>query len=75
MWSSRSPTSCLGGSPWALLPFVAVSARRLQDTGKSGWLAALYLIPFVGFIVVLILCMFKGDEGPNHYGPPPGEED
>lgn len=41
--------------------------RRLQDTGKSGALALLWIIPF-GFIAVLILCSGSPTPGPNQYG-------
>ncbi len=37
-----------------LLPSLAVGARRLHDTGKSGWWLLLYIIP-LGSIVLLIL--------------------
>lgn len=36
-----------------LLPSLAVGARRLHDTNRSGWFLLLWLIPVVGWIVVL----------------------
>lgn len=54
-----------------LLPSLAVSARRLQDTGKSGFWLFLYLIPVIGFIVILIFCILPGNEGRNKFGPDP----
>jgi len=33
---------------------LAVTALRFINIGESGWLAALTLIPFIGFIVILI---------------------
>lgn len=38
-----------------LIPTFALGARRLHETGKSGWWQALGLIPILGFVVVLIL--------------------
>ena len=38
----------------ALLPMLAVGARRLHDTNRSGWWQLLGLVPF-GIIVVIIL--------------------
>ena len=38
----------------ALLPLLAVGARRLHDTNRSGWWQLLGLVPF-GIIVVIIL--------------------
>ncbi len=35
------------------LPSLAVGARRLHDINKSGWWQLLYLIPVVGWIVVI----------------------
>lgn len=39
------------------LPYVAVTTRRLQDTGRSGWAQLVGLIPLVGWIIVIVwLC-------------------
>ena len=35
------------------LPSLAVGARRLHDINKSGWWQLLYLIPVIGWIVVI----------------------
>jgi uncharacterized membrane protein YhaH (DUF805 family) len=37
-----------------LLPQLAVGARRLHETGKSGWLQLLLLLPIVGLVVLII---------------------
>lgn len=37
-----------------LLPCLAVGARRLHDTGKSGWWQLLLLIPLIGLIVLIV---------------------
>ena len=39
-----------------LLPGIALVLRRLRDAGYSPWLILLSFVPFVGSIVVLILC-------------------
>ncbi|MDC0761036.1 MULTISPECIES: DUF805 domain-containing protein [Brevibacillus] len=53
-----------------LLPSLSVTARRLHDTGKSGWWILLSFIPLIGAIVLLIfLC--KDSEGDNKYGANP----
>lgn len=62
----------------AVIPSLAVSVRRLHDSGKSGWLLLLFvvlgLIPIVGFITaviqIVIMCQ-DSDPGPNQYGPNP----
>ena len=53
-----------------LVPQLAVGARRLHDTGKSGWLQLILLVPFIGWIIVLILMVLPGQEE-NKYGPVP----
>lgn len=37
-----------------LLPYIAVTARRLHDIDKSGWMQLVGLIPLVGWIFLLI---------------------
>ena len=51
-----------------LLPTLSVTARRLHDRGKSGWLQLLSLIPIIGGIIVLVLCIPEGDAEGNQYG-------
>ena len=50
------------------LSALSAAARRLHDTDKSGWLLAVGLIPFLGWIVVLILLVLPGTQGQNRFG-------
>jgi uncharacterized membrane protein YhaH (DUF805 family) len=43
-----------------LLPGLAVQARRLHDTNKSGWWILIGLVPFVGPIVLLVIDCLPG---------------
>ncbi|WP_275869004.1 DUF805 domain-containing protein [Knoellia sp. 3-2P3] len=52
-----------------LLPSLAVTARRLHDTGRSGWWMLLSLIP-IGGLVVLIFAL-QDSKGPNAWGQSP----
>ncbi|MDR1520806.1 MAG: DUF805 domain-containing protein, partial [Planctomycetota bacterium] len=56
------------------LPGVAIQVRRLHDIGKSGVLALIGLIPFVGIIVLLIFSCTESQRGDNMYGPNPKAE-
>lgn len=37
-----------------LLPYLAVSTRRLHDTDRSGWMQLIGFIPLVGWIYIII---------------------
>lgn len=52
-----------------LVPSLAVGARRLHDIGRSGWWLLIALVPVIGFIVLIIFLVKKGDEEANEYGP------
>ena len=54
-----------------LLPYLAVGARRLHDGGRSGWWWLIGLIPMIGWIVLLVFFIPKGNEGDNQYGSDP----
>ncbi|MFI6425939.1 DUF805 domain-containing protein [Promicromonospora sp. NPDC050880] len=54
-----------------LLPTLAVVVRRLHDTGKSGALAFLLLIPVVNVILLIVWGASAGTPGPNQFGPDP----
>lgn len=37
-----------------LVPSIAVTARRLHDTNRSGWWQLIYFVPVIGWIVMLV---------------------
>ncbi|MGP0587489.1 DUF805 domain-containing protein [Paenibacillus timonensis] len=51
-----------------LLPSLAVAVRRLHDTGRSGWMLLLSLIPLVGSIIVLVFLCMDSEVSDNRYG-------
>jgi uncharacterized membrane protein YhaH (DUF805 family) len=53
-----------------IVPSLAVGARRLHDTGKSGWWLLLNLVPFGG-IVLLVFFLLDSTPGPNQHGANP----
>lgn len=53
------------------IPLYAAGARRLHDTGKSGWLQLLVLIPCVGLIILIVFWAQQGTGADNQYGAPP----
>lgn len=56
-----------------LLPSLAVSVRRLHDTGRSGWWLLISFIPLLGWLVLLIFMILDSEPGDNEYGPTPKE--
>jgi uncharacterized membrane protein YhaH (DUF805 family) len=54
-----------------ITPTVAVAARRAHDFGQSGWLAALVVVPYIGWIAALVFIFIPGQAGSNQYGPDP----
>ena len=57
-----------------LVPGLAVSFRRLHDTGRSGWWLLLAFIPVVGFLVLIYFFVQDSEAGANAYGPNPKHE-
>lgn len=56
-----------------LVPSLAVSVRRLHDTGRSGWWLLINLIPLIGFIVFLVFAVQDSQPGENRFGVNPKE--
>jgi uncharacterized membrane protein YhaH (DUF805 family) len=53
------------------IPSLAVAVRRLHDIDRSGWWLLLYLVPIVGWAVLLYWAVTPGRVGPNQYGADP----
>lgn len=53
-----------------LVPTISLAARRLHDTGRTGWWQLLSLVPIVGSIV-LIVFLVQDSHDDNSYGPNP----
>ena len=51
-----------------LLPALAVGARRLHDMGKSGWFQLVWLIPIIGWAVMVYWLVQPSVAGANEYG-------
>ena len=54
-----------------IIPNLAVGARRLHDTGKSGWWQLLQLLPIVGIIILIVFWVQDSHAGENQYGANP----
>jgi len=54
-----------------LIPGIAVSVRRLHDTGRSGWWLLIGIVPIIGVIVLFVFMVQDSQPGENQYGPNP----
>ena len=54
-----------------LVPGLAVSVRRLHDTGRTGWWVLISLVPIIGAIVLLVFMVLDSQPGENAFGPNP----
>ena len=50
---------------------MAVCVKRYHDFNRSGWWAVLMLIPYLNFLVALIIGFIPGKSGDNQYGSDP----
>ncbi len=55
------------------IPIIAVTVRRLHDTGRSGWWYLIGFVPLVGGLILIVLILLGPTPGPNQYGPGPGQ--
>lgn len=54
-----------------IIPFIAIAARRLHDTNRSGWWQLISLIPVIGPIVLIVFLATDTQREDNQYGPNP----
>ena len=53
-----------------VIPLIAVGARRLHDTNKSGWCQLFALIALAGWLVLAIFFLLPGETDSNRCGQP-----
>ena len=56
-----------------LIPSLALSVRRLHDTGRTGWWVLISIIPVIGAVVLLVFMLLDSEPGSNRYGANPKE--
>lgn len=54
-----------------IIPSLAVTVRRLHDTGRSGGWFFISFVPLVGPIILLVFTVLDSNPGDNKYGPNP----
>lgn len=56
-----------------LIPSLAAGTRRLHDTNRSGWWLLLWIIPVIGWIVVIVFLAQEGESTDNQFGAVPSD--
>lgn len=56
-----------------LIPSISIGARRLHDTGRSGWWQLIYFVPLIGLIVMIVF-LVQDSHDDNDYGINPKSE-
>ena len=56
-----------------LVPSLSAGARRMHDTDKSGWLQLVWIIPLLGWAIMIYWLAQPGTPGDNKYGPAPAD--
>lgn len=51
-----------------LIPGIAVSVRRLHDTGRTGWWLFLGIIPLIGPVVLIVFMLLDSNLEQNQFG-------
>ncbi|MBQ8895673.1 MAG: DUF805 domain-containing protein [Clostridia bacterium] len=54
-----------------IIPTIAISVRRLHDSGRSGGLYFVSWIPYIGSVWFFVLMLLPGTKGRNKFGPDP----
>lgn len=44
-----------------LVPYLAVTVRRLHDTNRSGWWVLVWFVPVLGWLILVFLLVQQGD--------------
>lgn len=60
---------CLVAIVCSFIDHTAMTFRRAHDTGKSGWIWVLLLIPLINLLPLYWLLIEDSQQGPNKYGP------
>ena len=56
---------------YTIILLIFVQIRRFHDLDMSGFFVLLNLIPYIGWLITLIIMMKPGTNGDNRYGPDP----
>jgi uncharacterized membrane protein YhaH (DUF805 family) len=53
-----------------IVPFLALTTRRMHDIGLSAWWWIAICVPCAGGLVMTVFALIPGESGPNRFGSP-----
>jgi len=56
-----------------LIAFVNLYVKRFHDIDLSGWFILAVFLPYIGYLVTLIIAFIPGTQGENRFGDDPIE--
>lgn len=71
IFGEGSPVPFIVGIASSFWTGLATTVKRLQDRNLSGVTCLLGLIPVLGALTLMVICLMPGTDGPNQYGPQP----
>ena len=60
-------------SVWQVVTFIpsmAVGVRRMHDINRSGFWLLFLLLPLIGWLLIMIFAVLRGNDDDNDYGSP-----
>ena len=54
-----------------IIPTLSLMVRRLHDQDKPGWWVLIWLVPYLGTLVIFIFMLIPGTKGLNRFGDDP----
>ena len=59
----------------SIIPQLSIMVRRIHDTGNSGWMILLTMIPYIGSVAFIVFGVLDTQQNENKWGPVPESED
>ena len=58
-----------------IIPQIAITVRRLHDGGQTGRMYLLIMVPYIGFVALIVFGILETQRVDNKWGPVSGDEE